>query len=189
MPKYSILIPYFDPEYKKTKLLTDCIKSVVENSKEYDYEIVLVKDGPSYGESHNIGFHNCKGDYIVVINDDITIHDSQWLERLTFDEGICSFDVVEHGNYSMPNAWCFLMSKEWYQKIGDFDEAYKDGINYEDTDYFLRAQKLGAKIKNADFVVKSEGSGTFNVYYSDHKTDLIVHNQEIFRKRWGNEYM
>ena len=50
--KYSIIIGYYDPEYKKTRLFTDLVVSIAKCTEE-DYELVVVKDGPSYVESHN----------------------------------------------------------------------------------------------------------------------------------------
>ncbi len=185
--KYSIIIPYYDPEYRKTHLLTECIKSVVLNSQGQDYELVIVKDGPSYTESHNMGLQAAKGDYLVIINDDIVICDHQWLEKLTFDDGIAAWTVGNWHGKPMPNAWCFAMSRAWYQKLGGFDEIYKDGINYEDTDYFLRAQEMGAQIKNADFRIETKGEGTWQTYFKHNKTDLVVKNMIIFRERWEKE--
>ena len=142
--KYSILIPYYDPAYKKTRLVTELIKSIVQHTEE-DYELILVKDGASYVESHNIGLRNAKGDYIIVVNDDIVIQDREWLKKLTASDGIVSYELVASpisGVY-MPSAVCFGMSRQTFDRLGLMDEAFKDGMNYEDSDYFMRARDLG----------------------------------------------
>lgn len=187
--KYSIILPYYDPEYKKTHLVTECIQSIVENSKGKDYELIIVKDGPSYVQSHNIGLSNAHGDYLVIVNDDIVILDPEWLDKLTIDNGIASWqvgmghDILEE----LPNAACWLMSRPTFEKLGLMDERYKDGHNYEDTDYFLKAYKLEIPFYDAKVTLRHYGNQTFSKYIPQ-EVNQASHdrNREIFRTKWLN---
>ncbi|MDE2098562.1 MAG: hypothetical protein KGL39_15010 [Patescibacteria group bacterium] len=184
--KYSILVPYYDPQYKKTKLVTELIKSIVLCTED-DYEFVLVKDGRSYVESHNIGLRNAKGDYIIVVNDDIVIQDKDWLKKLTSPDGITTHELVSSpisGVY-MPNASCFGMSRETFEKLGLMDEAYKDGMNYEDSDYFMRAKKLGIPFFKVDVRLTHKGSQTTKAYIDlEKEKEMVARNKKIFNDKW-----
>lgn len=181
--KYSIIVPYYDPQYVKTHLITECLKSIVENSKGQDYELVIVKDGPSYVESHNIGLSNAKGDYLVVVNDDIIIEDPEWLQKLTQDDGISAWKIGEFhlAPIPMPQASCFCFSRPTFLRLGLMDEAYKHGKNYEDTDYFLRARDLKMPFYDAQIKLSHVGNQTLGTYFEDLDTEI---NRKVFFQKW-----
>jgi glycosyltransferase involved in cell wall biosynthesis len=184
--KYSILVPYFDPEYKKTLLVTKLIKSIVQCTEE-DYEFVIVKDGPSYVESHNIGLRNAKGDYIIVVNDDIEIRDKDWLKKLTSPDGITSYRLVPSpisGVY-MPDAVCFGMSRQTFERLGLMDEDFKDGMNFEDSDYFVRARELGIPFFTQDVQITHAGSATTKAYLNqEQENEKVAINKKLFNSKW-----
>jgi glycosyltransferase involved in cell wall biosynthesis len=183
----SILIPYYDPEYKKSRVFTRTIQGVCLNSRG-EYEIILVKDGPSYVESHNRALSAAHGDYLVVLNDDIEIQDPDWLEKLTADrDAISSWRLGAYHMHpqDLPDAACFGMSRETFEKLGLMDEIYKDGMNYEDTDYFLRAKELGIPFRNADIKLHHYGYETAKNYSTEQATAPLKElNRGIFCKRW-----
>ena len=105
-PEYSIVVPC----YNKFKFTKTCLESVIEVSKDYDYEIVVVANGCtdeteqyvlqlqknletrivlcSYrrpiggGEAINVGFKLARGEYLVTINNDCKIMGKEWLSLL-----------------------------------------------------------------------------------------------------------
>ncbi len=76
-----------------------------------------------------------------------------------------------------------LVKREVIDKIGYLDEAY-EGVCYEDTDFSVRAQKVGY------IAVAAEGSYVFHHEQSSRKglkgKEMIYKkNRELFEKRWG----
>ena len=182
---FSIIVPYFDPEYKKTQTFTRCLESIIKNS--HDYELIIVKDGPSYVESHNKGLSNAHGDYLVVVNDDIVVSDSAWLDKLADSEAIVSWRLGKGHmtNDELPDASCFAMSRATFNKLGLMNENFKDGMNYEDTDYFLTAKDLGISFKQVDINMTHSGYETAKAY-SDEESALQRReiNRAIFFRKW-----
>lgn len=183
---YSIIIPYYDPEYKKTQIFTDCVRSVIESSQGQDYELIIVKDGNSYVESHNKGLKAARGEWLVIINDDVTVQDNDWLQKLESD-GIASWRVDRLHAFpeTLPDAACFAISRETFEKLGLMDEVYKDGMNYEDTDYFLKAHKLEIPFYQKDVKLTHIGYATATNYIKeDRAAELKRINRDIFQTRW-----
>lgn len=166
--RYSLVLPYHDPENKKTEQFARLIRSIVRNCSSDDYEFVIVRDGPSYTESHNIGLQNAKGDYLIILNDDIEIHDPHFLEKFTVDLG---------GWNGSAHAWC--MSRKVLETVGLFDERFKNGFNCEDTDYFYRAKLAGFPLQTIEANLTHKSNG---VKYAD--TEI---NKQLFIEKWDFE--
>lgn len=166
--KYSILLPYYDPEYEKTEKFSKLIRSIVRHASTDDYELVIVKDGNSYTESHNTALRNAHGDYFIIFNDDIEILDSEFIEKFTVDNAIGTWQGTAH-------AWS--MSREVFNAIGEMDLIFKDGFNCEDTDYFHRATLLKYPIKDVGVNLKHNSN---RLTYGD--TEL---NKKLFIQKWG----
>lgn len=183
---YSIILPYFDPGYRKTGLFTRCVKSIVQNTKA-NYELVVVKDGPSYVESHNRGLKYAKGDYLIILNDDVEIQDPEWVQKLTDPEAIVSWRLGQFhlAPIELPDAVCFGMSRATFEKLGYMDEQYKNGINYEDTDYFLTAKDKGIPFKASDVKLDHKGYATISAYSNDDEVNPLKElNRKIFFDKW-----
>jgi GT2 family glycosyltransferase len=77
------------------------------------------------------------------------------------------------------------MSRQTFEKLGLIDEEYKDGINYEDTDYFLRAYKLGIPFKKVEINLSHWGYKTTGTYFDERTAEEKKSiNRNIFFKRW-----
>jgi glycosyltransferase involved in cell wall biosynthesis len=185
----SIIITYYDPRLKKTGMFADLIRSIGENSQglQEEIEMVIVSNANSYVEAVNAGLSRAKGDYLVVLNDDIVIEDSQWLSKLCVPEGIasCRLGTFHMTGAKLPDATCFAMSRATFEKLGLMDERYKDGINYEDTDYFLTAKKLDIPFIDAEIKMKNIGGQTFTTYFGDVMSAKSSHNRQLFNDKWG----
>ncbi len=104
-PLVSILIPNKD----QVQTLRDCLDSIRQKSSYHNYEILIIennstepetfayykeidgkdgirvlywREGFNYSALNNFGFAHAKGDYIVCLNNDITVITPDWLERL-----------------------------------------------------------------------------------------------------------
>src|SRR5260370_11725454 len=98
----SLVIVTFDG----SELTLDCVNSIVENTRNYVYEVIVVDNGSSedevaklvhashghfklislsrnlfFGEANNIAVEYASGDYIVFLNNDVRVT-SGWLDRL-----------------------------------------------------------------------------------------------------------
>ena len=166
--KYSICLPYYDPDYQKVEKFSKLLQSIVKCASTDDYELVIVKDGPSYVESHNKAFKNAKGDYLIIFNDDIEVMDNQFLEKFTMDDCISTWKGSAH-------AWG--MSRRTFEKIGYMDEIFKDGFNCEDTDYFHRAVLAGFPIVDVGVELIHDHN---NKIYGDRSKNI-----DLFIKKWG----
>lgn len=177
----SIVITFFDPLLKKYNMLADLIRSIGEHSQGKEVELVLVPNANSYVEAVNEGLRRARGEWIVVLNDDVVIRDPDWLIKLCVPGVISSWEIREP---VMPSAACFCMDRNVFEKLGYMDERYKDGINYEDTDYFLTALSLQIPFHDAKVVMEHLGGRTFTSYfYTDMDAKRAI-NKAIFKEKW-----
>jgi len=201
--KYSIVMPVLlrDPAHKE--VLQATIASVREKST--DYELIIVDDGSPFATgflkeeadiyirhnknmgiapSWNDGVAVARGEYVVVINDDILVP-HQWLEKLAEVNlnGISSpnngYDGVSA--YKWYPGYCFCLSRYAIEKIGRFDEQFVP-FNFEDTDYWTRALKDNVPMVRADFNVwHKEGDVIHKLKYDE----VSKENHEKFIKKHG----
>jgi len=186
MPRYSILVPSYDPELRKLDMVMDLIRSIEVNSVGEDYELIIRKNGPSYTESHNDALRTSRGDFIIVLNDDVLIEDKEWIRKMTKEDCMSSWRLGKFGltGADVPDFACWGMSRKVFEKIGYLDEAFKDGINFEDNDYIERARELGFSFYDAHVKLKHFGDKTFSEYFSKDKWNKIYKNQTIFYNKW-----
>lgn len=166
-----------------------CMDSVIENSE--DYEFIIVDDGSKLdteflkenadvyirhnptnkgiSPSWNDGLRVARGQYIVVINDDITVKPG-WLDGLAkafefVDCGVSAPAVshvphpdqgIEENNKWYPG-YCFMLNRDSIARLyaeeaatketvpGYFDENFVP-FNGEDVDYWHRLTKAGMKL-------------------------------------------
>lgn len=186
----SLVVTYYDPEQKKVNMLSDALLSIGVSSAswcvENRIELILVHNGASYVDSVNEGLQRATGDYIIVLNDDIVMEDNQFLQKMCQPDCITAWQL---GDFHLqpckvPDAACFGMSREVFRKLGLLDIRYKDGINFEDTDYFFTAKELGIPFIDAGVRMKHFGNGTLNVYFNEEKWGKTYRNEALFREKW-----
>lgn len=105
LPRVSIVIPTRD----RVELLSMCVDSILERTRYVDYEIVIVDNGSTdlaaldylnriasnhhirvvpadvpfnYSQLNNIGVEHARGEYLVLMNNDIEITQPDWLEEM-----------------------------------------------------------------------------------------------------------
>ncbi len=187
-PKFSIVMPCLLNRSEHKQIVENCIASIREYSS--DYEFIIVDDGSKLptgflkdnadtyirhnptnkgiAPGWNDGINVARGEYIVVINDDITVQ-KDWLEKLAkaFEytgTGVAA-PAVQHiphrtdGVEELKNwfpGYCFMLSRKTIEEMkakelktedfpGMFDERFVP-FNCEDCDYWERLSKLGYKM-------------------------------------------
>lgn len=185
--KYSILIPSYDPKLKNNDMFVELMRSINENSAGKDYEIIVRKNGASYVESHNDALRSCRGDHIIILNDDVLIKDPLWLEKLTDSDKIVSWKEAVFGARDNDPTWdfaCWSMPRHIFEKIGYFDEVFKDGVGFEDNDYVYRAIALKIKYKIVPIdLIHYGGKVLHEMFPGD---SLRQKNHVIFNIKWPN---
>ena len=188
--KYSIIFLNYDPHNVLAEMTAKAIRSIEENSKDYDYEIIEVKNVVGYSSAVNSGFDRVTGDYIIVANSDILVHDSKWLEKYSeVPNTITSRQLISfYMNEDMfPDGCCWGLYTEDQKKIGHMDTAYDAGYGCDEVDYFYRAKELGIDWRACDTKIQHLENQTFNNYYSPIKEAMTERNVRLFKEKWGNK--
>lgn len=196
-PKYSVCMPVLLNRAEHKLVVEQCIESVKKYSQNYEFTIVddgsplltgFLKDAADTYIRHNPtnkgiayswndAIRLARGEYIVVINDDILV-ERGWLLKLS--------NVLESGSdISAPiNGWqsgmdlykwfpgfCFMFRSSLLNEVGYFDERFFPA-NCEDVDYWLRAMVLGKVLGRA-----------FDLKVFHHEGDVLHHmNYEVLSK-------
>ena len=156
--RYSILLPYHDPNYQKTEKFSKLIRSVVRYATTDDYEFVIVKDGPSYVESHNRALSNAKGDYFLIFNDDMLSPNFLEETERALDRGadiattflyLFGNERGRHGPEKYP-FFTSLFKKSLWETLGGFDPEM---LSIGDRDFWYRCLESGAKMTIVDSTV------------------------------------
>ncbi len=180
---FSIIIPTRNTRSQSLQIAADSIR---EHTK--DYELIVV-EGEDLGlnEKLNKGILASRGEYIVMLHDDVTVHEG-WLDELAdvgalrtmemngvfecwggLGGGYCS-DINQHPDYS-----AFLVVKrEALAEIGLPDPAYKEP-GWQDTDYGQQIRAKGYKITCLP------GTITHRALNST----LSATNEAYYKQKWG----
>jgi len=187
--KYSIIIPIYDPDNKKTDVINRCLRSIERHSKQYEYEVIQIWNTKGFPIAVNNGIRNANGDYIVILNDDIEILEDDWLKKLTDSYSIVSYKLNRFflTNQPFPDGSLWCMHKEIYNKIGLLDERFAVGYGFEDSDYWMRAVERNIGFKSSNINLKHEGSVTFNTYFKDNKEEMTSRCQSLFYEKWKDK--
>ena len=198
--RYSVVMPSLLREIAHKQVILDCIESVKKYS--HDYQFIIVDDGSPLmtgflrdeadvyirhkvnkgaSVSENDGVFVSRGDYIVVINDDIVVREN-WLEKLgsvLVDKSVGAVGpAISHlphptgivDDYRWFPGSCFMFRRDTWNKVGSFDERFIP-YNGEDTDFFERILQANLKLtRNFDVVI-------------DHKEGDVLHTFGNYDKR------
>ena len=187
-PAISVVIPCWG-SYQQ--YLPQCLQSLSE--QQYREFEVIVDDTPNLSKARNNGIKKAKCKYILPLDADDRLH-PEYLNRVV--QELREWDVVttnhqEFGDHHSASEWreevtlegilqgdkpiaCSAFKKEWWKKIGGYDESFIDG--YEDWDFWIRMAKAGARIKRITDIL---------YYYRKHKGGMsedIINNVELNNK-------
>jgi GT2 family glycosyltransferase len=144
-PIITIIIPTVIDGNSILMLSNTLVKLIDHRDLHYLYEIIIVpNEWKGFSIPVNAGIKEAKGEYILIMNDDVEILNYGWerimLEAFKDDIGIVGFYGTNH--YDKYSAmWFTMIKKEVFDKIGLLDEE----LNYfmQDIDFGYRAEKAG----------------------------------------------
>jgi hypothetical protein len=191
MDDITIIIPHYSQQEMLANILKDLV--VMKN-------VIVMKTG-SFAENCNQGAKIVETKYVVFLNDDTRIEDPAGLFA-AMKEATKKADIVgcratygvngtilkgkriipimdTESKVRWPAGHCLMMTKATFKKLGGYDETFVNGC--EDTDMFLRAEKMGMKIKTIDIAIEHIGS------QSEGRFANIKRNVMKFNKRWGHK--
>jgi len=213
--KFSIVMPSYVKEEQHRDVAEQTIRSVKFGST--DYELIIVDDGSTIPTGsfkkeadtyirhnpHNkgiaVGWNDGKnisrGEYVVIINDDIMVPQG-WLEAMStvFENDDCGVvGVMQAGPHMSPSllstqpaqdhkwfsGYCFMFKRDRF--FGRFDEQFVP-FNFEDIDMWEQVQLAGFKLYKAPVAIwHAEGDTIHSMNYE--QTDNV--NLQKFIKKWG----
>lgn len=174
--RLSVIIPYMEIDDGKRQVLADTCHSFTGAD-----EIIVVsnwKEG--YAKPINKGLAIAKGDFLLVMNDDMT-WDGMSLKRLCDPEAVTSPSV--NGKTDQKFWGCAFCIPRWvYEKVGGLYEGYE--ISYfDDDDYQRTLEAAGVPLRCEPQVkVFTEGGRTLH-QFPDHD-EFYKRNMAKFRERW-----
>lgn len=183
--KYSILFLNYDPEHKLCETIKTCLHSVVSNSTGHDYEIIVL-DRKGVHEEINRGFRQARGEYLVILSNDVVIKNN-WLDHLgvpdtitSWRASVASFDKKYPWNELDCSLVCIPRSVQ--EKVGFWDTNFAGGYGYDDNDYLYRASKLGIPMKQVPVEIEHKTSMTYNAYNLRHQAGMDKNKAYLYKK-------
>jgi GT2 family glycosyltransferase len=121
-----------------------------------------------------------KHDFALIVNDDV---------YLGYNTKVVEKAMAEcQSGFSQSNAsWSvFLMHKEFYDFVGDFDEIFYPAY-YEDSDYLYRMKLLGIKQDIDSFLDPKEVNISMTYERApDMVNQAMKDNKQRYIEKWGN---
>ena len=172
------------------------------------FDIKLIESGRNLGFAggHNANFRLQPADVMLVLNDDITFPDLDWLgpairkfagnPRLAliadagspqylgpfFANGMARMEGVMHPlRYGQGSV--LLLRGTAFAEIGMFDELYEWAL-FEDVDLSLRLQSAGFELAWIDMPHRHRAGSSFNALPAPLRTSIQEHNRARFFARW-----
>lgn len=175
--KISIVIPHYPFDAEIDAKLAKCVASLTG----YHELIVVVNHGDGFAKSVNRGLKLAKGDYIMVVNNDIEMTEGT-LEMLAVPNTVTS---PRSNGWSQP-FWgsFFCIPRNVYERIGGLDEQFEIGY-YEDDDYIKRLELAGIPMKCIEECnIVTFGGATMKLF---NVKELSEANKDKFLKKWGTQ--
>lgn len=173
---------------------------MVNEFKDIDIKIII-NQVESYNPSthFNLGVRSSSGKYIVITNPECfhlsnifkgfdkeynTNKDIYIVSRCDkgtnikeiqkFEDFKYTFDKYGHHSTKRNTCyhWCTSLTREWYDKLGGFDEAFSDGYACEDDDWAFTVRQSTIKIVGRDDLI---------VVHQEHSKDLKC-SAELYKK-------
>lgn len=217
------------PAYNNITLTTTCLNDVIKTTYK-PFETIVVDDGSKtplaraikkmfpgvvvlknetnqgFAKTVNKGIRAAKGEFICLLNNDITLPNTNWLTIMANEMEKRGLDFCapaggrfdKNFNYLPGEAkktndrfdylvgWCLLAKREIFDKIGLIPEDFGKGF-WEDVLWNLRAVKAGFK---PGIVEGTEVNHLYHQTFKDEGYDLSKEyreKRELFIKIWRTE--
>ncbi len=172
------------------EMLKSCVNSVIRNTRQ-KYNLIVVKNiWDGFAKSYNRGIKAALSDEqeaIVIMNDDVVITSSNWLERFQQvakekEVGIIGNKTTNHDDNHVPFFFTYI-KKEVFDKVGYLDERFEVG-EWEDVDFCVRAVDAGFKTAETDSIdITHKMHGTL-MKLSSELNEKRSKNKQIFLEKW-----
>jgi len=169
----SVIVPHYSYNAEIDRTLKRCVDSL----SGYDELIVVVNKGTGFAKAVNQGLKLAKGDYLMVVNNDI-----EWREGNLKDlclEGMVASPKV---NGAIQPFWgsFFCIPRKVYEEVGGLDEQFEIGY-YEDEDYIKRLERAGVPMVCTNCDIWTLGGATMNQFNRD---EILETNRLKFEAKW-----
>ncbi len=173
--KISVVIPHFPFSNEINETLKRCADSLFG----YDELVLVVNEGIGFAKAVNQGLRLAKGDYIMVVNNDI-----EWVQGDLKELCVPGVVTSPRVNGDSQGFWgCFfVVPREVYELIGGLDEQFGTGF-YEDDDYIKRLEQAGIEMRSIPCDIQSKGSQTMSQFDIP---ELMRVNKDKFEKKWNH---
>ncbi len=182
-PEVSIIIACM----KNSKHL-ERIKQQLKNQTYKNFETIVIDNDDPVAKKRNDGFKKARGEWIIFIDDDITIP-SNWLKE--FMDNRMKNAIIggpqsrfEFGESHIVSTCNVLVHRDVMKKI-NFDENFKRAA-HEDLDWCIQAKKKGIKVINISnaCVYHMGGGGT---RLNRLKKEFYFGSERLkVERKWGN---
>jgi GT2 family glycosyltransferase len=163
---------------------------IIDNGNQHIKFLETMPNIKVYEEKENIGVAASwnklckkiyeKHDFALIVNDDV---------YLGYNTKVVEKAMAEcQSGFSQSNAsWSvFLMHKEFYDFVGDFDEIFYPAY-YEDSDYLYRMKLLGIKQDIDSFLDPKEVNISMTYERApDMVNQAMKDNKQRYIEKWGN---
>lgn len=187
------MISIIIPTWNNYSQLGDCIQSINDHSRGYNYEILVIDNGPrprGYVGPANKGLRAAKdSDILMVVNDDALVTVG-WLPPLIreWQKGTNIFCPFHPNEKDMKLVgWFICFSKEGYERYGGFDPRFV--LWCGDIDLCKRVERSGDKIvKVMDSSVEHQYSKTTErPEISSVVTEWQLNDIDAYKDKWNSD--
>lgn len=140
--------------------------------------------GSLWGEAPVIGFVNpdakCLGPFVdtvmsVLQPEDVVVTGHRF--------GKQQYELNAWGVQDWVCGACFFVERDWFMKLGGFDEVYVWG--WEETDFIRRTEMNGKRVVSVDLPFYHESPNTNNAQDIAYKRKHFEVGATKFKERWG----
>lgn len=174
---------------------TDGTKKYLD-SLEFDDCIKVIHSGTNlgFGGGNNKALEKASGEYVLFLNNDVKIHDKNWLRKLLEEAGENKFvgaqfvdgnSATEFRHMMRPylNGWCLMVPRSFLNQFGGFSPDF--GLGYfEDVELCQRAMANAYVLKEVKIEVEHLGSKSSNDQLDI--SDQFLFNRLVYRNLMYN---
>lgn len=153
-----------------------------------------------FGPGHNYALHKASGEYFIILNNDLFIEDSLWIEKLIapledhrvalvgLSDAPCTLDNDGNGYVGLRidylDGACIAGRSELLRRHGLFSPALRM-FSFEDSDLSLRYRQAGYKLRRVRIQHRHHRGSSRGSIDRQRRQAITAHNQRVFLTRWG----